>query len=311
MAESFNDRVGTHTFRAPSAVWGYLAQVNEWSRGRLTWKTVFVAGEAHMPVYRAIPVWNGEELSSYAREGPTKKTAMEAAAAAIAMSGHCYTWRIFPSKCEWLITHSSPPKPPNEILHSSANNCEMPRARRYSVSKYTESTRLQPPITPQRGYLAQIYDWANTAIFQWDIERTGGTDCTPIFSATPLYNEEKLVLYTCTGNSKKEARKNAEKALLNDGKAIRWSLEWDIARVESTSLDSHPMFLATPIVNEEFLMEYAKEGFSKREARELSAEAMAKSGHCVSNIHHILNYKSSSFRVFLNEIHLVNIPSPP
>ena len=56
MPEIFNDRVGTHIFRPPSAVWGYLAQVNEWSRGRLTWKTVFVAGEVHMPVYRAIPV---------------------------------------------------------------------------------------------------------------------------------------------------------------------------------------------------------------------------------------------------------------
>lgn len=53
---SFSERVGTHSFRAPSAVWGYLAQVNEWSRGQMTWKTFFVGGEVHMPVYRAVPV---------------------------------------------------------------------------------------------------------------------------------------------------------------------------------------------------------------------------------------------------------------
>ena len=32
---------------------------------------------------------NGQELHEYAREGPTKKTAMEMAASAIATSGHC------------------------------------------------------------------------------------------------------------------------------------------------------------------------------------------------------------------------------
>lgn len=32
---------------------------------------------------------NGEELHEYARDGPTKKAAMEAAATAVALSGHC------------------------------------------------------------------------------------------------------------------------------------------------------------------------------------------------------------------------------
>lgn len=67
-----------------------------------------------MPVYRTIPVCkyrmphaaleaitslsgNGEELHGYAREGPTKKAAMEAAATAIALSGHCVRLRSYTS----------------------------------------------------------------------------------------------------------------------------------------------------------------------------------------------------------------------
>ena len=59
-------------------------------------------------------------------------------------------------------------------------------------------------------------------------------------------NNEEQVMYATTGMSKKEARKNAEVALLNDGRAIKWNLKWNI--MEGMRQDgSHRVFLATPI----------------------------------------------------------------
>ena len=53
-------------------------------------------------------------------------------------------------------------------------------------------------------------------------------------------------MYATTGMSKKEARKNAEVALLNDGRDIKWNLKWNIT--EGMRQDgSHRVFLATPI----------------------------------------------------------------
>ena len=50
---------------------------------------------------------NGQELHEYAREGPTKKTAMEMAAGAIATSGHCVCSSLYaandPSLIYWLF----------------------------------------------------------------------------------------------------------------------------------------------------------------------------------------------------------------
>ena len=52
----FLERTGDHVFRAPSPVWGYLPQLNEWGGIHLVWETERVGGQDHVPTFRAIPV---------------------------------------------------------------------------------------------------------------------------------------------------------------------------------------------------------------------------------------------------------------
>ncbi|KAI0783412.1 hypothetical protein C8Q75DRAFT_447029 [Abortiporus biennis] len=93
---SFEDRVGNHQFRVASPLWGYLPQVHEWSKGALEWEAERVDGVEHMPVFKAIPIYRGERLESYARTGNSKKAAKEEAAKAMALSGHCVNCLIHP-----------------------------------------------------------------------------------------------------------------------------------------------------------------------------------------------------------------------
>jgi len=88
---SFYDRQPTVEFKPPTPDWGYLAQVNEKFRNMLTWEVERITGEpVHVPMFQCTPVWNGtEKLEKYARTGGSKKAAMNSAAEAIALSGHC------------------------------------------------------------------------------------------------------------------------------------------------------------------------------------------------------------------------------
>ncbi|KAL4252463.1 hypothetical protein ABKN59_002743 [Abortiporus biennis] len=86
------ERIGyipCNVFRVASPLWGYLPQVHEWSKGALEWEAERVDGVEHMPVFKAIPIYRGERLESYARTGNSKKAAKEEAAKAMALSGHC------------------------------------------------------------------------------------------------------------------------------------------------------------------------------------------------------------------------------
>ncbi|KAI0360966.1 hypothetical protein OH77DRAFT_1467993 [Trametes cingulata] len=89
MITSFMDRVGTHQFRMPSPVWGYLPQLNEWGKTSLVWEVQRVAGKDHIPVFKAVPVYEGERLEVFAALGESKKAAKERAAELMALSGHC------------------------------------------------------------------------------------------------------------------------------------------------------------------------------------------------------------------------------
>lgn len=104
------ERNGTHVFTEPSSVWGYLPQINEWSKGLLEWSTNRVGGADHIPVFSATPICKfrcylsslrcfsntavarldrGEVLENFTAVGPSKKAAKEAAATLMALSGHC------------------------------------------------------------------------------------------------------------------------------------------------------------------------------------------------------------------------------
>ena len=108
------ERVGTHTFTEPSIVWGYLPQINEWSKGLLEWSTNRVGGEDHIPIFSATPICKfqynqsslrcssnvayldrGEVLENFTAVGPSKKAAKEAAARLMALSGHCVSNSTF------------------------------------------------------------------------------------------------------------------------------------------------------------------------------------------------------------------------
>ncbi|OSD03350.1 hypothetical protein PYCCODRAFT_1434769 [Trametes coccinea BRFM310] len=95
MILSFMDRRGTHIFKAPSPVWGYLPQINEWAGIHLVWECERVGGEDHIPIFRAIPVYDGERLMVFADEGESKKAAKEKAATKMALSGLCVSFWCF------------------------------------------------------------------------------------------------------------------------------------------------------------------------------------------------------------------------
>ncbi|OCH95673.1 hypothetical protein OBBRIDRAFT_744750 [Obba rivulosa] len=86
---AFFERTGTKSFDPPTPMRGYLSQLNEWSLGTITWDVLRIGGADHMPTFEAVPILNGERLETFASIGPSKKTAMEEAAARMALSGHC------------------------------------------------------------------------------------------------------------------------------------------------------------------------------------------------------------------------------
>ncbi|OCH95671.1 hypothetical protein OBBRIDRAFT_496834 [Obba rivulosa] len=98
---SFFDRTGQHQFRPPTSVWGYLPQVNEWACGTIYWRVTRVGGEDHIPVFECVPIWNGEPLEQFTALGHRKKAAMESAAEAVALSGHCVSiFREVVAQCD-------------------------------------------------------------------------------------------------------------------------------------------------------------------------------------------------------------------
>ncbi|KAI0778776.1 hypothetical protein BD413DRAFT_466402 [Trametes elegans] len=94
MISSFLDRQGNTQFRQPSPLWGYLPQINEWGKTALEWEIERVGGKDHVPVFKAIPVYEGERLEVFAGMGESKKIAKEKAATAMALSGHCVSIRF-------------------------------------------------------------------------------------------------------------------------------------------------------------------------------------------------------------------------
>jgi len=87
---SFYNRQPSVEFKPPTPDWGYLAQVNEKFKTVITWDVERIVGEpAHRAMFQCTPVWNGEKLHEYSRTGGSKKIATNAAAEAIALSGHC------------------------------------------------------------------------------------------------------------------------------------------------------------------------------------------------------------------------------
>lgn len=59
---SFDNRVGTHQFFAPTPGWGYVPQVNEcfakqhYPPGFVSWETIRTGGMDHIPSWKCIPV---------------------------------------------------------------------------------------------------------------------------------------------------------------------------------------------------------------------------------------------------------------
>ncbi|EJF67230.1 hypothetical protein DICSQDRAFT_142789 [Dichomitus squalens LYAD-421 SS1] len=88
----FLERIGTHIFREPSSVWGYLPQVNQWGGIRLEWEAERIGGLDHLPWFKATPIYNGERLEVFSAFGTSKKAAKEEAAKMMALSGHCVFW---------------------------------------------------------------------------------------------------------------------------------------------------------------------------------------------------------------------------
>ncbi|KAH8102391.1 hypothetical protein BXZ70DRAFT_928400 [Cristinia sonorae] len=90
----FESRRGGYRFKPYSPLWGFLPQVNEWSRGCVAWYVHRVGGPEHIPKFQAIPIFCGQPLYAYARVGFTKQSAKEAAARAMALSGHCVSYLV-------------------------------------------------------------------------------------------------------------------------------------------------------------------------------------------------------------------------
>ncbi|KAI0673739.1 hypothetical protein C8Q78DRAFT_1076714 [Trametes maxima] len=85
------DRKGRHRFFEPTPLRGYLPQINEWSQkaGDLQWQITWISGLPHVPIFHAVPIYEGERLFAFAASGPSKKAAKEKAAEFMARSGHC------------------------------------------------------------------------------------------------------------------------------------------------------------------------------------------------------------------------------
>ncbi|EIW64144.1 uncharacterized protein TRAVEDRAFT_41560 [Trametes versicolor FP-101664 SS1] len=89
MFSSFLDRVGKYQFHPAQPMWGYLPQVNQWGSTALEWEVERIGGKDHIPIFKAIPVYEGERLEVFAGVGDSKKAAKEKAAEQMALSGHC------------------------------------------------------------------------------------------------------------------------------------------------------------------------------------------------------------------------------
>ena len=117
-SSSFFDRNGTQKFENPdNGGRKYLAQINEWSIGTITWVCERAGGFDHLPQWDAYPVCaygsrqrpmlsfkyastilifnigRGEELKQFNASGLTKQKAKEDAAKQMALSGHCVKLR--------------------------------------------------------------------------------------------------------------------------------------------------------------------------------------------------------------------------
>jgi len=93
---SFFSRTPTQHFDPPTQGWRYLPQINEKFRLHIGWEVLRVPGESHIPTFKATPLWRHtpgaeekERLEEYARTAGSKKVALEAAAEAMALGGHC------------------------------------------------------------------------------------------------------------------------------------------------------------------------------------------------------------------------------
>ena len=113
--QSFFSREGRTVFEDPDRGGRkYLPQINEWSKGTMSWKCERAGGSEHVPVWEAYPVCTylrltvdprlrssiasmfifmhvgcEEELPHFIAQGYTKQAAKEASAKLMALSGHC------------------------------------------------------------------------------------------------------------------------------------------------------------------------------------------------------------------------------